>query len=413
MIRAGGGLFVAPVEFMVPFYANMLGDTGKYINQGALVAGVPSPPFPNIFAAWAMQAASATTANPNPALTAAQLAAVGAVIGPPGPNAFGTVFYTLGPNFKPAYTVQASAGISRELSHDISLELGYLMYHSVHIEQDVESNFVRNVAAPVDPFVGPSYIPRPGSTAGEPNVSIFQNNAYSSVGSGIYHAGTASLTRRFAGGLQLQANYTFSRAIDNTSDFSSLSAPFRPDLLNLDRSLSDFNVSHNFVFDAVYTTPSRAHGGALRRAFSGITISPLISAHTGIPFTLLAPGLSNGTVGHTANARPWYEGRNEGIGPGYVSWDMRVSKAVLSGESRRLDVIAQAQNLLNRTNFAVVNDNFPADPSYPLPGGGTLGNGPYHVRGFAPVAVSQLSTPLAFTSAYPARQVSLALRLVF
>jgi hypothetical protein len=76
-------------------------------------------------------------------------------------------------------------------------------------------------------------------------------------------------------------------------------------------------------------------------------------------------------------------------------------------------VIAQAQNLLNRTNFAAVNNNFPADPNYPLPGGGTLANGPFNVRGFIPASVAQLSQPLAFTSAYPARQVSLALRLSF
>jgi len=60
-----------------------------------------------------------------------------------------------------------------------------------------------------------------------------------------------------------------------------------------------------------------------------------------------------------------------------------------------------------------VNANFPADPNYPLPGGGTLGKGPYSVHAFAPKAVSELSTPLAYTSAYPARQISLALKLAF
>jgi hypothetical protein len=81
-------------------------------------------------------------------------------------------------------------------------------------------------------------------------------------------------------------------------------------------------------------------------------------------------------------------------------------------ERWRLEVIAQAQNLLNHTNFAAVNNNLPADPNYPLPHG-TLENGPYNVKGFAPVSVSQLSQPLAFTAAYPARQISLALRLSF
>jgi hypothetical protein len=414
VFRAGGGLFVAPVVFMVPFYTNMLGGSGAYINQGALVAGAPSPPFPSIFAAWAIQEANATVVNPNPALTAAQLASIGAVIGPPGPSAFGNIFFTLAPNFKPAYTVQASASIARELTPNLSLEIGYLMYHSVHVEQDVESNFIRDTAAPVDSFAGPLYIPKPGTTFGEPNAAILQNNAYSSLGSGIYHGGTASLTRRFNRGLQLQASYTFSRAIDNTSDFSSQSAAFRPDLLRLERSRSYFDITHNFVAEAVYTTPFHARRGSwLERALADVTASPLFCAHTGLPFTLLTPGLSNGTIGHNNTARPWYEGRNTGIGPGFASLDLRISKAVLRKEARRLEVIAQSENLLNRTNFAVVNSNFPADPTYPLPGGGTIGYGPYRVRGFIPASVSQLSAPLAFTAAYPARQVSLALRATF
>jgi hypothetical protein len=415
VIRAGAGLFVAPVEFMVPFYVNILGDSGKYINVGAVVAGVPSPPLPSIFAAWALQQASATVAVPNPVLTASQLASIGVVIGPPGPTAFGNAIFTLGPNFKPEYSIQASASAARQLAPNLSLELGYIFYHSVHIEQDVESNFDRNTAAPTDPFAGPSYMPKPGFTAGEPNSSIFQNNAFSSVGSGIYHALTASLTRRFDNGLQLQANYTFSRAMDNTSDFSSLSAPFRPDLLNMDRALSDFNITHSFAANAVYTTPFRAgQGNGFHRVLADITASTFVYAHTGIPFTLLVPGLSNGTIGHNANARPWQEGRNNGIGPNFASWDIRISKALIHTErGARLDLIVQAQNLLNRKNFAVVNDNFPADPNFPLPGGGTLANGPYHVRGFVPASVSQLSDPLAFTSAYPARQISLGLKGAF
>ena len=319
----------------------------------------------------------------------------------------------MGPNFKPAYTIQASASVAREISHNLTLELGYLLYRSVHVDKAVEVNYVRDLSTKVDLFVGPLYVPRPGTTAGEPNSSIFQNNASSSIGSGIYHGGTVSLARRFQQGLQFQVNYTLSRAIDDTSDYSSLSTPFRPDLLKLDRAVSDFNITHNFVANAVYTAPSRTGRGSVWWLLSDLAISPIVYARSGVPFTLLVPGLTNGTVGHTNNARPWYEGRNNGIGPRFVSWDLRLSKSLVRKEGRRLELIAQVQNLLNRTNFALVNNNFPADPNYPLPGGGTLANGPYSVSGFAPKSISELSTPLSFTAAYPARQISLALRLAF
>jgi hypothetical protein len=215
--------------------------------------------------------------------------------------------------------------------------------------------------------------------------------------------------------LQFQVNYTLSRAIDDTSDFSSLSTPFRPDLLNLDHAQSDFNITHNLVANAVYTTPFPAGSGRLlARILANVAISPIFYARSGVPFTLLVPGLSNGTIGHNDNARPWYEGRNNGIGPRFISWDLRISKTLLHGErSTRLDLIGQAQNLLNHTNFAAVNNSFPVDPNNPLPGGGTLGAGPYNVHGFVPATVAQFSQPLSFTSAYPARQISVALRFAF
>jgi hypothetical protein len=211
----------------------------------------------------------------------------------------------MAPHFQPAYTVQASLSIARQIGSNLSLEAGYILYRSLHVEQALESNFVQDQAVPIDPFVGPQYVPKPGTTVGQPNSSIFQNNAYSSVGAGIYNGATLSLTRRFDRGLQFQANYTFSRAIDDTSDFSSLSTPFRPGLLHLDNSLSDFNITHSFAVNAVYTTPRAAAGAALlSQIFSNVTVSPIVYARSGAPFTSLVPGLANGTIGHNANARP-------------------------------------------------------------------------------------------------------------
>lgn len=414
VVRAGAGIFVAPDTFLIPYYANLLGDSGKYINENAMVAGLPSPPFPSIFAAWALEQSLATAADPNPSFNSSELASLGMVIVPPGPTAFGNFMYTMAPEFKPQYSVQASLSIDRQITSNLSLEAAYLMYHSVHVEQILEANFVQDKAVPIDPFVGPVYVPKSGTTAGEPNSSIFQNDAFSSTGSGIYHGATLSLTRRFAQNLQFQANYTFSRALDDTSDFSSLSTPFRPGLEKLDRGVSDFNITHNFVANAVYTTPFSTSGGWAQRLLANVTVSPIVFARSGVPFTALVPGMLNGTIAHGANARPWHEGRNDGTGPHFVSWDMSLSKSLFRvHERQRIEIVAQSQNLLNHSNFASVNNNFPADPSYPLPGGGTLENGPYRMKGFVPTSVAQLSLPRAFTTSYPARRVSLAVRFAF
>jgi hypothetical protein len=318
--------------------------------------------------------------------------------------------------------------VAREFARNMSLEIGYNFYRSVHIQQVVEVNSQQapcNVLYPgqyntaVDPFVGPCYTAKPGTTAGVPNSLVFQNSAFSSLASSRYHGMTASLMRRFSEGLQFQAHYTMSHAEDNTSDYSFLSVPFRPDQMGRDWSTSNFNVAHNFTSNAVYSTPFKRGAGGWARVFADMTVAPIVTARSGIPFTLLVPGLGgasgNGTIGRNSEARPWNEPRNEGRGHPFVSWDMRISKSFYARPERglRVDLIAQVQNLLNRANFASVNNNFPADPDYRLPGGGNLLSGPYNARGFVPSSVSQLGQPLAFTSTYPPRFISLGLKIGF
>jgi hypothetical protein len=427
VIRAGGGLFVAPQLFLVPFYLNELGTSGKNINLALqTIFGQPT----QLLTATAIEQGSATLSNPNPALTAQQLAAAGIVIQPPGPNQVNGVFYTIQNNYKPEYSIQASSSVAQQIGSTLSLEIGYTMYRGVHIEQVNEANYIRNASAPIDPFIGPFYTPRPGSTAGEPNAQILQNDQYTSIGGSIYHGLTASLTKRYGRGLQFQANYTWSKAIDDTSDYSSLSAPFRPDLVAADRSLSDFNITHNFVANAVYTTPYQGRGGFFSKALADVSISPIVYARSGVPFTLLVPGISDNGAGlHTSEARPYHEGRNTGIGPAFYSWDMRISKSLYLGKrdsGMRLDLIAQAADILNRTNFSAVNNIFPdtavVDPATGLTqsaivpteeGNIDLLNGPYRYKGFVPHSAADLSSPLSFKLANPPRQISFALRLAF
>lgn len=421
VIRAGGGLFVAPQIFLIPFYLNDLGTSGTHINLALqTITGQPT----QLLTATFFEQSSATLTNPNPELSAQQLATAGIVIQPPGPNQVNGVFYTIQNHFKPQYTFQASTSVARQISTSLSLEIGYNMYRGVHIEQNNEANYIRDTTKAIDPFIGPAYIPKPGATAGEPNAVILQNNQFSSIGSSIYHAMTASLTKRYGRGLQFQANYTWSKAIDDTSDYSSLSTPFRPDLVSADRSVSDFNITHNFVANAVYTTPYQAQGSVLSKLLADISISPLFYARSGVPFTLLVPGIAaNGAGSHTSEARPYHAGRNTGIGPAFYSWDMRISKSLyLNRDSdMRLDLIAQATDILNHTNFSFVNNNFPdtyqpgATSAIVSTGEGNVDllNGPFRYKGYVPRSATDATAPLAFGGANPPRQISFALRFAF
>ena len=188
--------------------------------------------------------------------------------------------------------------------------------------------------------------------------------------------------------------------------------PFRPTRIDLERGVSAFNITHNFVASAVYVTPFRPGGNALSRIFADISMSPILAIRTGIPFTLRVPGLQNGTLGESLYARPWSAGRNTGIGPDFYGLDMRVTKSmyIRRDSGLKLDLMVEGTNILNRANFSAVNDMFPADPAYVLPNGSTLGTGPYNVHG---VRASDPLQPLAFKSAFDPRQIQFGIRLVF
>jgi hypothetical protein len=209
---------------------------------------------------------------------------------------------------------------------------------------------------------------------------------------------TSSLTKRYSRNFQFQANYTFSKSIDDVTDFNSQFASFTPTRLYLERGLSSFNIKHNFVASAVYTT----HGP---RWVSGFLLSPIVTARSGIPFSVTVPGAQNGTLGHSLYARPWTIPRNSGIGPAFYSFDMRLSKAfILKPDSAaRIEISAEATNLLNHTNFLSVNNTFsPGDPRLSTPG--------FDFTGSRSISSGD---PLGFTSASNARQFQFGLKLGF
>ncbi len=440
VVRAGGGLFTAPVLFIVPFTSTVLDGTANHIFATVRTAADSAP---QLEGALAIEKSMATAANPNPAVTPAQLATVGINVIPTGPTKLGGAFFSVDPNFKQQYSIQGSASVDQQLAPNLSFELGYIYYAGVHIQQIQEANFVQTGG--VDPFIGPYYGPRPGTTQGEPNNTIVQNNETTSAGHSTYNGLTASLTKKYGHGLQFQANYTWSKAIDNVSDYSSQSTPFRPGLLNLDRAISDFNIKNSFVSSAVYTSPSH-HGGDsfVRNLYSDFVIAPIVQVRDGVPFTLLFPGIGgtasngtpatlttpaqNGNSSHISEARPFHEGRNLGIGPGYGTFDMRISRGIVLKKDSplRIDLIAQSSNLLNRTNFTSVQ-NIATNPTVTMnannvttsaiqstaEGNIDLLNGPYNFKGYRPVGASAVSNTLAFKTAAPPRQISFGLELAF
>ncbi|MBZ5613732.1 MAG: carboxypeptidase regulatory-like domain-containing protein [Acidobacteriia bacterium] len=405
VIRGGGGIFVAPVPFFVGYLVNLAGDSGKYLNQ---VATNFSKDDQRILTLWGkltgcnpLQPWLCAKQPPFPQLRAADLESAGLQIGPGQPNR--VVFNLLQP-YKNNYSIQASLSVERQLSTNTTLELAYHMSHGVHIQVPIDTN-VKETGA-IDPFIGPLY------TQIHPDLTELVS--CSSIGNSIYHGLMASLTRRFSHGLQFQANYTFSKAIDDNIDFNNDFMPFRPTRMRLERSPSAFDIRHNFVANAVYTTPFQAGNNLLSHILADFTIAPVLFVRSGIPFTVRVPGMQNGTLGESLWARPWHAGRNTGIGPSFYSLDLRISKSFYFNRDggRKIDFLVQGTNILNHTNFSAVNDSFPADPNPFQVGSQTVNlmDGPYSFHGIRGLDASQ---PLGFKAAFDPRHLQFGLKLIF
>jgi len=406
VLRGGSGVYVAPVDVLIPSYGSLLDGSGRYINE---VLQVLSATDPRVAQLWGL--GIATGKLPFGHLTAADFAAVGINTTTPGAS----VGYSVAPNYRNPYSFQASLGIAQQLTTNMSLELGYNMYHAVHLQMPVETAYAR-VPVGTDQTGGPLYAP---------TGSQFQHTTYASNGSSIYHGLTASLTRRFSHGLQFQANYTWSKTIDDTIDFASFQNWFRPDMLSSFRAVSVFDIPHIFVANAVYVTPFKPGHGALSAILGDITISPIITLRSGLPFSVRTPSLENKLNGQTLDnnyAMPFLASRNDNRGAPFYTWDMNLQKAIYINRDRgvRLNLIVQTINLLNHVNFNHVNDVFDLN-GIPANGIVQTARGPLNLitgpftglKGMKPTSASQLTNPLFFSQADVPRQVQFGLRLAF
>lgn len=418
VIRGGSGVFEGPIDELIPSYGSILNGSGKYINQ--LVEEFPA-------STEIYQAGLAAGLFPFGHPSQSFIESLGFQV---GPNAPGRDVFEIAPNYKNPYSVQASLSVQREIAHNLSLEVGYNMYHGVHLQMPVESNYAptKNPAAAGataaqqlaefgSTFQGTLYAPI--------NASIDSQTDYKSIGDSIYHGLTTSLTKRFSSHVQFRVNYTFSHAIDNVNDFASFQNWFRPTELNLDRGTSTFDFTHVFVANAVVETPFRAGPGEsfVSRALADITVSPILTLQSGLPYTILTPGLDNGLPpgGFLDGnfAAPFYEPRNPDRTPYYGTLDLLIRKSFFIGSERRvrMEIIAEGTNITNRVNFNHVNNDFPLIPGpFTMANGQTinLATGPYSgVKGFVPNSAAQLGDPGAYIGADLPRQIQFGIRLGF
>ena len=276
-----------------------------------------------------------------------------------------TVLFSGADDYVNPYSQQGSFGIEREVAPNFSVSVDYIYSYTLKITRARDKNIL-----PGGGFVNPL---------------ILQDNVYESTGKAFYHGFILSVNKRFSNHFSFFANYTFSKAIDEVTDFNSDFQPSDQTNLRAERSLSAFDQRHKFVVASVIDSP-------------WFTVSPIIRANSGRPFNLLA-GADLNADRHSTTDRPPFIGRNTGRGPNFWTVDLRVSRKIGLGERANLEVLAEAFNLFNRLNFASVNNTVGATYAGPLNPSGDKSLNP--------------SQPLGFTSAAGPRRFQLGVRLNF
>ena len=391
------------------------------------LTGAPAV-FQTLFAQGLIQCTKAAPGNAA-CITPAAVAPLGINVTNSGPIGPLQVVFVNQPGYRPPIAQQASFGIEREIAAGFTFSMSGIYSHTQRIPVAIDTNLLpapfttltlangqtvsyRNwntTAAGADPLGGTEPGGLPCDNPAVPcfvNPLVVQNNQYSSEAYAVYEGGILELKKRFSNHFTLFGNYTYSKAIDTSTDFNSDYGPQDPTNINLDRSLSEFDERHKVVIAGVIDSPWR------QRILSSFQLAPIFSYHGGHPFNLLAGGEVNGD-NHTTNERPIGSPRDTGLGPDYYDFDARLTWQHTIGEKTNLQFTAEGFNLANRTNFASVNNE--VSPLFGLTPGFTT----FNVHGIRPGTalssggVATSSTPLAYTSALQMREIQLGLRVSF
>ncbi len=189
--------------------------------------------------------------------------------------------------------------------------------------------------------------------------------------SSTYHGASFTLNRRMNNELEFSASYTLSKAYDDASDYTE--QPQNPANLAADRALSLQHQQHRFVFNALWELPIGDEDPGrppeedwVSKVFGHIEVAPIFTASSGRPVNPLTGIDTYRLMVWPLSARPAGFGRNSLATPAIVNVDFRLLKSFPTGKTARLDLVAEAFNLLNRANVTRINPVF-GSGALPLP----------------------------------------------
>jgi hypothetical protein len=272
---------------------------------------------------------------------------------------------------------QADFVFEREIARNTVVSASYLFSFGNSLPNFVDTNLPQpatfvNFNVVGGPFGGQVY--RTPLFAGpRPNTSFAQLTSIRSDVFSKYHAFVLQANRRLTNGLQLQMNYTLSRASDNGQSsvtFTTNNLPFNAFDQVAENGLSAFDRRQKFVVSAVYNTDFGLDDNAVGRAIlNGWTFAPIVNAFSGQRITGAISGTINpqsfgfastatpggGANGSGGSTRFAQVPRNFFKQPNIWYFDMRISRRFRITEGTKLELLAEGFNVFNRTQVTTTN----------------------------------------------------------
>ncbi|MGB9465300.1 MAG: TonB-dependent receptor [Candidatus Acidiferrum sp.] len=255
---------------------------------------------------------------------------------------------TVETNSKIPYSEQGSLEIDREIGKGLVLNIGYLFVSAHHQVRAENLNVCPTGGATTGLFTcAPSPTALPGYPAGKANFSgvlvpvgliYYTDNS----GNSVYHGATLSVTERLGSNFRLNANYTYSKTLDDGTFTTFVSTPQNLYNRAAERANSNQDVRNRFVANFSATGPKNSF---LRNT----ELSGIVTLQGARPFTEFVGFDANGDTNPVTD-RVGGAARNTYWGDQLQTVDIRISQYFKFREKQKIEVALDAFDLLNRPN---------------------------------------------------------------
>src|SRR5581483_6894952 len=234
--------------------------------------------------------------------------------------------YTITPNYKDGYAINSSIQITRQLTNNDALTVGYAGVNGRNLEFLRNINLINPISFLADGR--PVYGGAGAATRANP---LYNNIALQDIGSNSsYNALIVNYQHRFAQGLLVNASYTWSHSIDdapeaNTYDQGSV---FISDPTNRkrDRGNSSINRPDAFTLSGIYAPTAKFDNRLWKYLANNNELAFLANISSGDEQNITANRVLNGDSlagsGSGAATRPLFEGRNTVRAPNIYQIDV-------------------------------------------------------------------------------------------